>query len=155
MVWKNVYFVLHAPDSGKIIREFLRIVIEGFNMDNLVLSRVMGSATNGIEQASKRCFKLEKNLLIVKDIHDAIEMLEPEKVILFPPPKFSKDEVNFAELADVIKDGKKLMIVFGAGKVSGLTRKDLEKGDAVKVTGRDIGPLGVAAILVHELQKIA
>ncbi|MFX0099303.1 MAG: RecB-family nuclease [Candidatus Hodarchaeota archaeon] len=154
MNWKNVFFVLHSAESPKVMKEFTRIVIEGFDKDNLVLSRVMGSATKGIEQASKDCFKNQKNLLIIKDLDDLKELINLDRIYLFPPPQYSKGMIDLAEVSGFIKEGKNIAFVFGGGKVSGLTRKELEAGEAVKITERDIGPLGCASILVYELERL-
>lgn len=153
MNWKNVFFVLHSVHSPKVIKEFTRIVMDGFDKHNLVLSRIMGSATKGIEQASKDCFKRQKNLLIIRDLNDLKELINLDRIFLFPPPKYSKNPIDIAEVSGLIKDGKNIAFVFGGGKVSGLTRKELESGEAVKITEKDIGPLGCVSILIYELER--
>ncbi|MHA1793899.1 MAG: RecB-family nuclease [Promethearchaeota archaeon] len=153
MTLNNLFFILHAPESGKIIKEFTKIVILGYDLNNLVLSRVMGSATSGIEQASKDCFKNEKNLLIVKDLEDFIEVVSPDIIYLFPPVKYAGEVLNLEQLIEKIENKEKIVFVFGGGKVSGLTKKELSKGANVKVCEHDIGPLGTVAILIHEILK--
>ncbi|HME54675.1 MAG TPA: RecB-family nuclease [Candidatus Lokiarchaeia archaeon] len=151
MSWKNVYFVLHAPDSARVIKEFTRIVLEGFDKDNLILTRVMGGSSGGIEGASKDCYKMQKNLLVLRDLDDLQELIQFDKICIFPPPQYATGPLDVSETASMIKDEKKIAFVFGAGKVSGLTRKELGAGDAVKIVDKDIGPLGTVAILVHDL----
>ena len=148
-----MFFVLHAPDSAKLIKEFTRIVIQGFGISNLVLTRVQGGATQGIEQASKDCFKTETNFLVLSDLDDLKDLVPLHAIFLFPPPKFAASIVNAEAIATSIQQGKKLAFVFGGGKVSGLTRKELQAGEAVKVTDKDVGPLASCAILLHELEK--
>ncbi|NMC06159.1 MAG: hypothetical protein GYA24_13170 [Candidatus Lokiarchaeota archaeon] len=154
MNWKNVYFIFHAPDSARIIKEFTRIVIEGFNKDNLILTRVVGGSSGGIEGASKDCFKAQKNLLVLKDLDDVREVISLDKLFIFVPPQYAlKGPINIPEVAAAIKAEKKIAFVFGGGKVSGLTKKELETGDPVKIIDRDIGALGSVAILINELDK--
>ena len=154
MGWKNVYFILHAPDSARVIKEFTRIVIEGFDKDNLILTRVLGGSSGGIEVASKDCFKMQKNLLVLRDIDDVKEVIVPDKIFIFTPPQYAiQGKLNFTDVASMIKGDKKIAFVFGGGKVSGLTKKELESGDSVKVVDQDIGALGSASILIYELNK--
>jgi SpoU rRNA methylase family enzyme len=77
MTWKNVFFIFHAPDSARVIKEFTRIVIEGFDKDNLILTRVMGGSSGGIEGASKDCFKAQKNLLVLRSEEHTSELQSP------------------------------------------------------------------------------
>ncbi len=154
MTWKNVYFIFHAPDSARVIKEFTRIVIEGFGKDNLILTRVMGGSSGGIEGASKDCFKLNKNLLVLRDLEDVREVLSFDKLYIFVPPQYAlKGQINIGEVADAIKADKKIAFMFGGGRVSGLTKKEIDVGDPVKVVDRDIGALGSVAILINELDK--
>jgi SpoU rRNA methylase family enzyme len=154
MAWRNVYFIFHAPDSARVIKEFTRIVIEGFNKDNLILTRVLGGSSGGIEGASKDCFRLQKNFLVLKDLDDVREVLAFDKLFIFVPPQYAlKGKINIPEVAAMIKADKKIAFVFGGGKVSGLTRKELDAGDAVKIIDQDIGALGSVAILLNELEK--
>ena len=154
MTWKNVYFIFHAPDSARVIKEFTRIVIEGFGKDNLILTRVMGGSSGGIEGASKDCFKLNKNLLVLRDLEDVREVLSFDKLYIFVPPQYAlKGQINIGEVADAIKSDKKIAFVFRGGRVSGLTKKEIDVGDPVKVVDRDIGALGSVAILINELDK--
>jgi len=151
MTWKNVYFVLHAPDSARVIKEFTRIVLEGFDKDNLILTRVMGGSSGGIEGASKDCYKMQKNLLVLRDMDDVKDVIAFDRIFIFPPPQYASGPLDVSETASMIKDEKKIAFVFGAGKVSGLTRKELGAGEAVKILEKDIGPLGTVAILLHDL----
>ncbi|MEX2728542.1 MAG: RecB-family nuclease, partial [Candidatus Sigynarchaeum springense] len=57
------------------------------------------------------------------------------------------------EVADAIKADKKIAFVFGGGKVSGLTKKEIDAGDPVKIVDHDIGALGSVSILINELEK--
>jgi len=149
-----VFFILHAPESARLVSEFTRIVINGFNMDNLILSRVMGGSSKGIEQASKECFRLEKNFLVVHDLDDLKQIIDFDKLLLFVPPKYAENELVLQEIVNEIKSNKKIGFVFGGGKVSGITRKEIEAGTPVKILDTDIGPLGLVAILLHELKKL-
>ncbi|MEX2684040.1 MAG: RecB-family nuclease [Candidatus Sigynarchaeota archaeon] len=154
MTWKNVYFIFHAPDSARVIKEFTRIVIEGFGKDNLILTRVMGGASGGIEGASKDCFKAQKNFLVLRDLEDVRDVISFDKIYIFVPPQFAlKGQINIGEVADAIKADKKIAFVFGGGKVSGLTKKEIDAGDPVKIVDHDIGALGSVSILINELEK--
>jgi SpoU rRNA methylase family enzyme len=154
MSWKNVFFVLHGPESARVISEFTRIVISGYDMDNFVLTRVQGGATNGIEQASKECYKAQKNFIVLRDLDDLKELIQFDALYLFPPPAYASIELDIPVIAQDIADGKKIAFVFGGGKVSGLTRKEFGAGETVKVLAKDIGPLGTVAVLINELSKI-
>ncbi len=154
MTWNSVYFIFHAPDSARVIKEFTRIVIEGFGKDNLILTRVMGGASGGIEGASKDCFKAQKNFLVLRDLEDVREVISFDKIYIFVPPQFAlKGQINIGEVADAIKADKKIAFVFGGGRVSGLTKKEIDAGDPVKIVDRDIGALGSVSILINELDK--
>lgn len=153
MNWTSTFFILHAPDSARTIKEFVRIVIQGYEASNLVLTRVQGSATQGIEQASKDCFKAGKNLLVLSDLDDMKELVALDAIYLFPPPQFATGTLDVQRVAAEMREGKKVAFVFGGGKVSGLTRKELQAGEPVKVIERDAGPLATCAILLHELDR--
>jgi SpoU rRNA methylase family enzyme len=98
-------------------------------------------------------YKEGKNLLFVKDLPDAIELLNPDKIYTFIHKPYAKNEFNAEEISEFIKKGLNVMLIFGGSK-PGLSKKELEIGTAVYLdVPSDIGSIGYAAIAIHEILK--
>ncbi len=150
---KNLYVILHNVYGSQKIREMTELIL-GFNVDTFVISKAVGSAaTVGVPESQKMIFKKGKNLVFVKDLPDAIELLKPDKIYTFIHKPYAKIAFNVAEIIDSIKKNLKIMLVF-AGSKPGLSKKELDMGTAVFLDlPSDIGSIGYAAIVLYEILK--
>ena len=150
---KNLYVTLHNVFSSQKIREMTELIL-GFGIETFIISKAASSAaTVGVPESQKMIFKKGKNLIFVKDLPDAIELLKPDKIYTFIPKPYSKTEFNAAKVIESIKNNMKIMLVF-AGAKPGLSKKELEMGtDVFLDLPGDIGSIGYAAVVLYEILK--
>ncbi|NVM03376.1 MAG: hypothetical protein HWN67_13680 [Candidatus Helarchaeota archaeon] len=150
---KNLYVTLHNVFGSQKIREMTELIL-GFGIETFVISKAVGSAaTVGVPESQKMIFKKGKNLVFVKDLPDAIELLKPDKIYTFIHKPYAKTEFNVVEVIDYIKKNLKVMLIF-AGSRPGLSKKELETGSAVFLDlPSDIGSIGYAAVVLYEILK--
>ncbi|MHA1299790.1 MAG: RecB-family nuclease [Candidatus Helarchaeota archaeon] len=150
---KNLYVTLHNVFSSQKIREMTELIL-GFDIDTFVISKAVGSAaTVGVPESQKMIFKRGKNLIFVKDLPDANELLKPDKIYTFIHKPYAKTAFNVSEIVESLKKDMKIMVVF-AGSKPGLSKKELEMGTAVFLDlPGDIGSIGYAAVALYEISK--
>ena len=150
---KNLYITLHNVFGSQKIKEMTELIL-GFGIGTFIVSKAVGSAaTVGVPESQKMIFKKGKNLIFVKDLPDAIELLKPDKIYTFTPKPYSKTEFDAAEVVKSLKNDMKIMLVF-AGAQPGLSKKELEMGTAVFLDlPGDIGSIGYAAVVLYEILK--
>ena len=149
----NVFVVLHNVSSVSKCTEFIRIA-NGLGYKNLIISRAQSSAAqSGVPSAQKMALQEGLNFFVLQDLTDVIDVLQPDKVLLFAPRPYAKDRFDYNSLADEVKQGKKIVLVFG-GSDPGLARKELDLGTAVHVhTPKDTGSLGTLTIALYDLAR--
>lgn len=150
----RLFVVLHNVHSIQRVKDMAKLAI-GYGLKSLIVSKAEGAAAvSGIPEAQKIMYKEKKSLLCFPDVSDAIELLRPEEVYVFVPPRFAKDTYNPIEIANKLKEGKKILFVFG-GSEPGLSKKEMDLGKTVSldIVG-DIGPIGVAAVVLYQLKKL-
>jgi SpoU rRNA methylase family enzyme len=114
-----MFIALHNTFSSKQIEEFTKTVF-GMGIDSVIFTRATGSAAqNGIPIAQKMAIKLNKNLMFLEDIDDAVEILNPERVILIADSKIAEEKIDFKSI------GKRDLVIF-SGNSSGFSKKELE-----------------------------
>ena len=144
----EVFVVAHAPTSVQRLEDFARFVFNfGDPIKALVITKPSGVAAQvGVPDVSKMAYKLDKNVMILPDIDDAIELLKPDVVYTVTYEYGSEGDVDLSSRA---------MIVVGLTD-PGLTKQEAQKGIAIKPKGvsGDVGPLGsLALILAHNTLK--
>ncbi|MFX0134323.1 MAG: RecB-family nuclease [Candidatus Hodarchaeota archaeon] len=150
---KKIYVVLHNIFSSQKIKEMTELIL-GFGIETLIISKAVGSAaTVGVPESQKMIFKKGKNLIFIKDLPDAIELVEPDKIFTFIHKPYAKTEFNVTDVIDSINKDSKVMLIF-AGSKPGLSKKELEMGTAVFLDlPGDIGTIGYAAVVLYEILK--
>jgi len=150
---KQLFVVLHNVHSTQRIKDMAKLAI-GFGLKSLIISKAEGAAAvSGIPEAQKIMYKEKKSLLCFPDLPDVIELLKPEEIWVFVPQRFAEETYNPGKIATQLKDGKKILFVFG-GSEPGLSKRDIDLGRAISLDMiDDIGPVGTAAIALYELMK--
>jgi len=144
---------MHNVYSSQKIKEMTELIL-GFGIETFIISKAVGSAaTVGVPESQKMIFQKGKNLIFVKDLPDAIELLKPDKIYTFIHKPYAKNKFNIVEVIDYLKKNQKIMLVF-AGSQPGLSKKELETGSAVFLDlPGDIGSIGYTTVVLYEILK--
>ena len=150
---EQLFVVLHNVHSTQRIKDMARLVI-GFGLKSLIVSKAEGAAAiSGIPEAQKIMYKEKRSLLCFPDLPDVIELLKPEEICVFVPQRFAKETYNPSKIAAQLKEGRKILFVFG-GSEPGLSKREMDLGRTMSLdVVDDIGPVGAAAIVLYELMK--
>ncbi|MHA1378495.1 MAG: RecB-family nuclease [Candidatus Helarchaeota archaeon] len=150
---KNLFVTLHNVYSSQKIREMTELIL-GFGVETFIISKAEGSAaTVGVPESHKMILKKGKNLIFVKDLPDAIELLNPDDIFTFIHKPYAKNKFNVTDVINSINNNKKVMLIFGGSK-PGLSKKELNVGNAVYLDlPSDIGSIGYAAVVLYEILK--
>lgn len=147
----DVIPLLHNVYSQQRVIEVAKVAY-GLGYRVFVVTKASGSAAQvGIPEAQKLALKLDRALIYLPDLPDAIELLKPEKVFLVLTRKYAPTPIS-----EAVKDvSGKMLVVFG-GAEPGLSKKELELGVAVHPDGivEDVGSTGLAAISLYLLRTL-
>ncbi len=149
----NLLACLFNVYSTQKMREMTQLII-GFNLKTIIIAKAVGSAAqSGIPDVNKMVIKNQKNLIVLQDLPDVLEILKPSKILLFVPKPHGKKKFDPIEIASSLKTKEKVLLVFG-GSTPGLSKKELDLGESVylDVEG-DLGTIGTAAIVIHEIHR--
>ncbi len=140
----EVYVVGHAPTSVQRLEDFAKFVFNfGEPVKALIITKPSGVAAQvGVPEVSKLAYKLDKRLLILPDIDDAIEIIAPDKVYTL--------SFDFGEEKEIPFEGnEKILIIVGLTD-PGLSKLEAQKGEAIRPKGvsGDIGPIASLALLL-------
>ncbi|MFX1511127.1 MAG: RecB-family nuclease [Promethearchaeota archaeon] len=151
---QNVYPVLHNVSSAQRVREFAQLAL-GMECTCCIISQAKGAAaTTGVPAAVKFLTKEGKTgLVYLETLVDALEILQPVKVVLLISKKFAKTRFDSSLVIEYAKTGKVLLVVGGTSP--GLTRRELDMGDVSYIIGSnyDIGPIAQMAIALFAIEK--
>jgi len=143
--------VLHNVFSQQRVVEAARVVY-GLGFHTFIVTKASGSAAQvGVPEAQKIALKMGRAFIYLPDLPDALEVLRPDKVLLFVPKKYAQ-----VPLAEAIRDARgRVLTVFG-GADPGLSKRELELGVAVYPEGvlDDIGSTGLLAIGLYQLAQL-
>ncbi len=148
LVYNNV------GSAGKV-ESFVEVAL-GFGIaDLIVISRAYGAAAqSGIPAASKRVFKEGGRLLVVSELREAIELLNPEEVyVLEPKERGGSEELDYEELAKKVKERKIMIVIGGESPGNPLREQEMAKAVVWVGTERNIGPQASLGILLYELSR--
>jgi len=141
-----MFIALHNTFSSKQIEEFSKVAF-GMNVNSVIFTKATGSAAqNGIPAAQKMAIKLNKNILFLEDLSDAIEILNPERLILIGDSEICREEIDFNDIKE--RD----LVVF-SGNSSGFSKKELETGLGKHILENNIGAIGEAAIFLYKMNE--
>ena len=117
------------------------------------MSKVGGAAAqSGIPEAYKLIFKEGKNLLILNDVSDVVELLHTDKVYFIT---CSKDyEATLNDLVNDIVNGKKVIAVFNGSDVE-FSRQELKYGlkTIIPEYNKPISSISQATIVLYEVTR--
>lgn len=143
--------VLHNVYSQQRVVEAARVVY-GLGFRTFIVTKASSSAAQtGVPEAQKMALKTGRTFIYLPDLPDAIEVLKPDKVLLFLPKKYAQ-----LPLSEVVKNvSGRLLAVFG-GSDPGLSKRELELGIAAYPDGveEDVGSIGMVAITLFLLRSL-
>jgi len=154
---QNLLFALHNTHSPNMVKLFANTVVNFPSLcKNVVFSKITASAASmGIPDAQKIILGSETrgSLLFFADLDDIIEALKPDKIYLLVPRRFGQSVIPFLQIAHEIKQQKVLVVV--GGSASGLTRKELDKGECIYLKDEipELNPIALTAIFLFGLSE--
>jgi len=118
---------------------------------------VGAAAQVGVPEAQKVAYKLGRSFMVLADLAEAIELLEPRKVLLVMPSKYGGSSLEDV-LAQVLKEtgeSDKVLLVFG-GSEPGLSLRELKMGESVspKDVEEDVGTTALVAITLYKVKLL-
>ena len=146
----EVYVVAHAPSSVQRLEDVAKLVFNfGDPVKGLIVTKPSGVAAQvGLPEVSKLAYRLDKTVLILPDIKDAIELLDPSKVLTISY-EFGR-KVSELKLEEV--NGKILLVVGTSDP--GLSKVESELGECIYpswVAG-DVGPVASLALILKMMK---
>ena len=145
--------VLHNVYSVQKVLDFVKLCITSDIITLIVMSKVGGAAAqSGIPEAYKLIFKEGKNLLILNDVSDVVELLHTDKVYFIT---CSKDyEATLNDLVNDIVNGKKVIAVFNGSDVE-FSRQELKYGlkTIIPEYNKPISSISQATIVLYEVTR--
>lgn len=150
-VFKNVYVVLHNIHSASKTIETAQVVY-GLGFQNYVVSKAEGSAAqSGVPDANRLAIKMKRNFMVLPDLPVVLDTIDFDLVVLVPSPKLTKSRLDFEDLLEKAKSGKRIAIVL-SGSTSSFSRKEMDLGENHAIHAEvDIGPSGTAAVILYAL----
>ncbi len=144
--------VLHAPHGVEVVKQMAKLVY-GLGYNLLVLSKpTSAAAQTGVPEASRLAFKLGRGLLIVPDIKDAIELIQPTETLFFVENK-KAEPYREEDVCLKVKSGDTVALFF-SGLEPGFSAKETEHGKAVRLNlPGEVGCIGLAAIVLYGLRQ--
>ncbi len=149
---QDIFLALHGPHSRSIVVQFVQTAL-GYGYKNIIISKASGSAaTAGIPEASKIAFPQSATLLIVGNISDAINLVDPKHVYLIVSRRYSTEKLDFDSVRSHVGQENKILFVFG-GSSPGLSRRDMDLGKACHITwaNEEIAPIAYLGIILDRL----
>ncbi len=152
-IFRNVLVVLHNVHSVQRVVEMAKLCF-GLGFNTLIVSKAIGTAAqSGIPEAHRLAMHMGKRLIIVPDVQDAIDLFNPDEILLFAPKPYGKEQFNPKEVCEKASMGKLIMLVYG-GLEPGLSSRELSLGRAVFLAPSiNIGTIGTAAISLYLIMQ--
>ena len=142
--------VLHNVSSVQRVVDMARLVYS-LGYDKLVVTKAYGGAAqNGIPEAMRVALKAGKNLIVLADLQDAVELLRPDKVYAVTP----RDPEILLGNQPVSLEGERALIVFSGGEPD-FSASELQGATRIYIEGvqAKLGPLPEAAIILYSLLR--
>jgi len=145
--------VLHNVSSISLCRDFVRTAL-GLGARDIVFTKASGSAAmSGVPVAQKLAYSNGANFLFLKDLPDAIELLQPSSVYLFIRRPFSNQTFDATTITQSYLAGKTIFLVFG-GSEPGLSKRDLDLGIPIYFSDyNDIGSIAELTLSLYLLRQ--
>jgi len=123
----------------------------------VVISKAMGAAAqSGVPEAQKVVFKSGRNMIVVADIPDVVELLEPEKLIFITRSEHNTPAIDFNDILKLVKGQKSVILMF-PGSEPGFSLREIEYGEAYSlpfVERPGLSPIAMLAICLFELKRL-
>ncbi len=135
----NVASVQKLIDFSKAVYAFSPPV------KGLVMSKVGGTAAQaGIPEVMKMAYKQGKSVMVLPDLKDVMEVINPDKVILISP--FAEEEMR----NDDLLEAKRLLVLFN-GIENDFQKTEQVIGEHVRIPyiKADIGPTGLFVAFIY------
>ncbi len=87
-----------------------------FGVKTFIAAKVYGAAAaNGVPEAMKLAIRMQKNFIVLNSAREAVELFEPEKVLVFSFNDGTK--LSMKDLSSKLKNHRKLMLIFSGSDV--------------------------------------
>ena len=140
--------VVHNVSSVQRVVDSARLAFS-LGYPALVVTKAYGGAAqSGVPEASKLALKSGRSLIVLPDLRDAIDLLQPDRVLLLTND-YAEKRVSPGEVA---LEGR-LMVVVSGGEPE-CTPNELRLGEPVYIEGveRKIGAVAELAIILYSLK---
>ncbi len=150
---EKIFPVFHGVQSAQRLIEAARACYS-IGYKAFIASRVLGAAAQqGIPELHRIAYKMQRNLLIMKDLPDVVELLSPKALYLAVPPEsgIAAEPLPLEDIKTAVTQGEAVAIAFSGGE-PGFSRRELELGKPVVIVNR---PLDGLALLIAAMFKVA
>ncbi len=140
--------MIHNVSSVQRVVDMARLVYS-LGIKELVISKAYGAAAqHGIPEASRLALKAGKSLIVLPDLHDAIDLLGPNEVIII---SFEHGERDLDKLRNLNRD-KSVLIAFNGGEPD-FSPDEAKLGKSIYIPGATsrLGPIAEAGIVLYSL----
>ncbi len=142
--------VLHNISSVQRLVDTARVAYQ-LGYKTLVVAKAYGGAAqNGIPEAYKLALRYEASLIVLPDLQDAVEVLEPDSTLLVTP----EDPETLIGPGKSIKLEGKTLIVFNGGDTL-FSPSELKLGKRIYIEGVSsrLGAVAEAGLLLYLLRR--
>lgn len=145
--------VLHNVSSVQRVVDMARLVY-ALDFQLLVVTKAYGGAAqSGVPEAMRLALKEGKSLIVLPDLSDAIELLNPDTIVAVTP-RGSEEAISTPEDVSRLINGKTL-IVFSGGDPD-FTATELSRANKrVYIDGvkGKLGPVAEASIILYSISR--
>lgn len=140
--------LIHNVSSVQRLLDFARLVYS-LGLNTLVASKVYGAAAqSGVPEAMRLAFKLNRGLLVLSDLEDALELLKPDVTLLVS----AEHAVEYIDPFNPPVYSGRVLIAFNGGD------PDFSAGEArfgrpvyVKGVSGRLGAIAEASLILYPL----
>jgi len=144
------YIALYSPSSPQRLVDCAKVAFSTDLIAALVVIKPVGMAAQvGLAEVSKMAYKMGKNLVILSQIEELVEVLDVDRVL------YLVHDPNAQRLSEVLKalgSNRKICIVIPGGE-GALPKSDVVRGELVRHSLPQIGnvPAADVALVISEL----
>ncbi|TRM77765.1 exonuclease [Sulfolobus sp. A20-N-F8] len=142
---KELYLGLHNITSTQRLIDFSRLAFSIPHIKYLIITKVGGTAAqSGIPEVSKIAFRQNKAVIVLPDLKDAIDLLQPDTTLLI-----SQNAEKTLDFTEIYNYGK-IFVVFPGIDNNGFSKIDQSLGNYVKMldNASDLGPVSLASFFL-------
>ena len=142
---RELYLGLHNITSSQKLIDFSKLAFNIKYIKYLIITKAGGTAAqSGIPEVNKIAFKLNKPFLVLPELKDAIELLQPDITLLIS--QYAEKPLDFLKLEKY----KKIFVVFSGLEGSGFNKIEQSLGEHVKVLEEvpELGAISLASFFL-------